>query len=254
MRRYWQPVALSEELAVNRPVPVELLGEKLVLYRDPSGKPVLLGQFCPHRGVDLSYGRVEDQGLRCLYHGWLFSSSGRCLDQPGEPAESTFKDKIKQPAYPCHEANGLILAYLGPGEPPLVPELDFLGADPAGLPGGRFDAFLQAFDGGGGRRRRARRRVGDETLSRLQLSASQRRRSAASLVLASLLRRERFEQREQQVLCSRSRSGHRRRDDAVRFTRVLDSQTRNRSGVRSADQLHHAERASVCRRTAGESA
>jgi phenylpropionate dioxygenase-like ring-hydroxylating dioxygenase large terminal subunit len=149
MRRYWQPVALSEELQPNRPIPVQLLGEKLVLYRTPSGTPALLGQFCPHRGVDLSYGRVENEGLRCLYHGWLFSPAGRCLDQPGEPAESTFKDKIEQPAYPCHEANGLILAYLGPGEPPLVPELDFLGADPAGVwATKRFHAcnYLQAND------------------------------------------------------------------------------------------------------------
>jgi phthalate 4,5-dioxygenase len=149
MRRYWQPVALSEELPANRPLPVELLGEKLVLYRAPDGKPALLGQFCPHRGVDLSYGRIEAEGLRCVYHGWLFSPAGRCLDQPGEPAESMFKDKIKQPAYPCYEANGLILTYMGPGEPPLVPELDFLDADPANVwVTKRFHAcnYLQAND------------------------------------------------------------------------------------------------------------
>ncbi|HWP28576.1 MAG TPA: Rieske 2Fe-2S domain-containing protein, partial [Chloroflexota bacterium] len=76
---------------------------------------------CPHRGADLSYGRLEDGGLRCLYHGWLFDRTGRCLEQPGEPAGSTFYQRIRHTAYPCLEAAGLVFAYLGPGEPPLLP-------------------------------------------------------------------------------------------------------------------------------------
>jgi phthalate 4,5-dioxygenase oxygenase subunit len=125
MRRYWQPVAVSTELRPFAPIPVLLMGEDLVLFRDDDGLPGLLGRSCPHRGVDLSFGRCEDGGLRCVYHGWLFSRDGRCLEQPGEPAESSFKNRIRQKAYPCVEKNGLILAYLGPGEPPAPPTLPF---------------------------------------------------------------------------------------------------------------------------------
>jgi nitrite reductase/ring-hydroxylating ferredoxin subunit len=129
LRRYWQPVALAEELPPSgAPLPVRLLGEDLVLFRDEQGRPGLLGLHCAHRGADLSYGRLEDGGLRCLYHGWLYNVEGRCLEQPGEPAGSTFKDRVRQPAYPCREAGGLILAYLGPGEPPLLPAYAFLAA------------------------------------------------------------------------------------------------------------------------------
>ncbi|HZT06222.1 MAG TPA: Rieske 2Fe-2S domain-containing protein, partial [Chloroflexota bacterium] len=121
MRRYWQPAALSEELPPGgAPVPVRLLGEDLVLFRDDAGHPGLLSLHCPHRGADLSYGRLEDGGIRCIYHGWLFDVSGRCLEQPGEPAGSTFHERIRHTAYPCVEKNGIIFAYLGPGEPPLL--------------------------------------------------------------------------------------------------------------------------------------
>jgi phthalate 4,5-dioxygenase oxygenase subunit len=129
LRRYWQPVALSEELpAGGAPKPLRAMSEDLVLFRDERGKAALLGLHCPHRGADLSYGRIEGGGLRCLYHGWLFAPDGRCLDQPGEPPESTFKERVTHTAYPCHEANGLILAYMGPGDPPPVPKLPFLVA------------------------------------------------------------------------------------------------------------------------------
>jgi phthalate 4,5-dioxygenase len=127
VRRYWWPAALSEELPVGgAPIPVRLLGEELVLFRDESGKPGLMGIHCSHRGADLSYGRIEDGGLRCLYHGWLFDRTGRCLEQPGEPAGSTFHERIKHPAYPCHEQAGIIFTYMGPGEPPLFPNYEFL--------------------------------------------------------------------------------------------------------------------------------
>jgi phthalate 4,5-dioxygenase len=122
LRRYWQPAALSEELPVGgAPLRVRLLGEDLVLFRDEEGRPGLLGLHCPHRGADLSYGRLEDGGLRCLYHGWLFDRTGQCLEQPGEPAGSTFHERVRQTAYPCQEVAGIIFAYLGMGEPPLLP-------------------------------------------------------------------------------------------------------------------------------------
>jgi phthalate 4,5-dioxygenase len=136
MRRYWQPAALSEELPVGgAPLPLRLLGEDLVLFRDPSpgpsgGQPGLLGLHCSHRGADLSYGRLEDGGLRCIYHGWLYDRQGRCLEQPGEPGGSTFHERIRHRAYPCIERNGAIFAYLGPGDPPEFPNYEFLTAPP----------------------------------------------------------------------------------------------------------------------------
>jgi phenylpropionate dioxygenase-like ring-hydroxylating dioxygenase large terminal subunit len=129
LRRYWQPVALSREVPPNgAPLAVRLLGEDLVLFRDDKERIGLLALHCSHRGADLSYGRVEDGGLRCLYHGWLYDVRGRCLEQPGEPKGKSFADKVQHPAYPCVEAAGMILAYLGPGEPPLLPAYEFLTA------------------------------------------------------------------------------------------------------------------------------
>lgn len=129
LRRYWQPVALSAELPIGgAPLPVTVMGEELVLFRDETGAPGLLGLHCSHRGADLSYGRVEDGGIRCIYHGWLFDRTGRCLEQPGEPPGSTFHERIRHRAYPCHEVGGAVFAYLGPGDPPLFPAYEFLHA------------------------------------------------------------------------------------------------------------------------------
>jgi len=102
---------------------VRLLGEDLVLFRRSSGWG-LISRFCAHRGVDLSYGRLEQDGLRCLYHGWLYSSDGRCLEQPAEPEHSRFHEKIRIAHYPCVERNGIIFAYLGAGDPPPFPAYD----------------------------------------------------------------------------------------------------------------------------------
>ncbi len=127
LRRYWQPVALSEELPPGGPpLPIRLLAENLVLFRDERGQPGLLGLHCAHRGADLSYGRLEDGGLRCIYHGWLYDVHGRCLEQPGEPAGSTFHERIRQVAYPCRQLGSLVFAYLGPGDPPLLPNYEIL--------------------------------------------------------------------------------------------------------------------------------
>lgn len=127
MRRYWIPAALAEEIPPGgAPVSLMLLGEELVLFRDDQERPGLLGLHCSHRCADLSYGRVEDGGLRCIYHGWLYDIHGRCLDQPGEPGGGVNKGAIRHPAYPCVEKAGAIFTYMGPGEPPLFPNYEFL--------------------------------------------------------------------------------------------------------------------------------
>lgn len=127
MRRYWQPLALSEELpADGAPRPVRILGQDLALFRDQYGRPGLIGLHCSHRRSDLTYGRIEAGGLRCLYHGWVFDVEGRCLEQPGEPEGSTFNERVQHLAYPCQEAGGLIFTYMGSGEAPVLPAFDFL--------------------------------------------------------------------------------------------------------------------------------
>ena len=131
LRRYWQPVALSEELpADSAPLPVRIMSEDLVLFRDDQGRLGLLGLHCSHRRADLSYGRIENGGLRCLYHGWLYDRQGNCLEQPCEPAGRRFCEKVHHLAYPCHEQAGIIFAYMGPGEAPLFPGYEPLLARP----------------------------------------------------------------------------------------------------------------------------
>jgi phthalate 4,5-dioxygenase oxygenase subunit len=127
LRRYWQPVALAEELpAGGPPRTVRIMGEELVLFRDDQGRPGLLGLHCSHRGTDLSYGRIEDGGLRCLYHGWLYDISGCVLEQPGEPGGGAHRGEIRHRAHPCRESGGIIFTYMGPGDPPLLPNYEFL--------------------------------------------------------------------------------------------------------------------------------
>jgi phthalate 4,5-dioxygenase len=125
LRRYWQPAALVDELDAKRPVkPIKLLGEDLVLFRDDKGRYGLVGRSCPHRGTDLAYGRLEDGGLRCAFHGWLFDITGRCLQTPAEPQNSNLCANIRQKAYPVVEKSGILFAYMGPGEPPAFPNFD----------------------------------------------------------------------------------------------------------------------------------
>ncbi len=122
MRRYWLPVGVSAELPPHSaPMPVRILSEDLVLFRDEDGRVGLLQRNCPHRRADLSYGRIEDGGLRCLYHGWLFDVKGHCLQQPAEPPESTYKDRVRALSYPCREIAGLIFTYMGKARPPEFP-------------------------------------------------------------------------------------------------------------------------------------
>ena len=125
LRRYWQPVAISDELAGLRPVKaVKLMGQDFVLFRDENGQLGMLDRDCPHRGADLAFGRVEDGGLRCPFHGWLFDVKGTCLETPAEPVGSKFCTRIKQSAYPVVEKSGVIFAYIGEGEPPAFAEFD----------------------------------------------------------------------------------------------------------------------------------
>lgn len=125
MRHYWQPAALVDELAGNRPVKaVRLLGEDLVIFRDERGRHGLIGRRCPHRGTDLSKGRLEGNGLRCSFHGWLFDVDGQCLETPAEPAGSNLCANIRQVSYPVVEKSGILFAYMGPGEPPAFPRFD----------------------------------------------------------------------------------------------------------------------------------
>ena len=101
MRCYWQPAALVDELSGQRPVkPVRLLGESLVVFRDRRGRYGLMERSCPHRGTDLAFGRLEEGGLRCAFHGWLFDVAGRCLETPAEPEDSRMHANIRQKAYP----------------------------------------------------------------------------------------------------------------------------------------------------------
>jgi len=125
LRQYWQPAALAEELDPARPlVPVKLLGEELVLFRDEAGRLGLLERQCPHRGADLCFGRLENGGLRCPFHGWLFDVAGQCREQPAEPDGNQAYRSLRHVAYPCEERNGIVFAYLGKGSPPAFSEFD----------------------------------------------------------------------------------------------------------------------------------
>jgi phthalate 4,5-dioxygenase len=125
-RRYWLPAIRSIDLPEPdcAPMRVRLLGEDLVAFRDTSGRVGLLAEKCAHRRASLFFGRNEECGLRCIYHGWKYDVDGTIVDTPAEPGESMIKHHVKQVAYPCHEVNGMVYAYMGPKEKmPLIPDL-----------------------------------------------------------------------------------------------------------------------------------
>jgi phthalate 4,5-dioxygenase oxygenase subunit len=127
MREYWVPALLSSEVPApdSDPVRILLLGEKLIAFRDSNGQVGLMDHNCPHRGASLFFGRNEECGLRCVYHGWKFDAQGNCIDMPNEPAESDFKQKVKAVAYATQERGGIVWAYLGPRQqPPPLPDLE----------------------------------------------------------------------------------------------------------------------------------
>ena len=127
VRQYWIPVVLSSEVAAGGRVKrVKLLGERLIAFRAKDGRPGLVGEFCPHRRASLYFGRVEEAGMRCVYHGWKFGMDGQCLEMPNEPPESGFAAKIRHVGYPCEERGGMVWAYMGPtSPPPPLPHLEW---------------------------------------------------------------------------------------------------------------------------------
>ena len=117
MRRYWHPVGIAADvIAGGQPHKVKVLGEELTLFRNDAGIPALVARRCAHRLTSLAYGRVEDGGIRCPFHGWLYGVDGQCLQTPAEPDSSRLKNNIRLTAYPCHDAGGLIFAYMGPAD------------------------------------------------------------------------------------------------------------------------------------------
>jgi nitrite reductase/ring-hydroxylating ferredoxin subunit len=127
MRQYWHPIMFPYELERDgTPLRIRLLGEDLIAFRDTSGQVGLIQDACMHRGASLFFGRNEEGGLRCVYHGWKYDVSGQCVDMPNEPAESNFKNRIRATAYPCAEHGGVIWAYMGPMDPPpALPDFEF---------------------------------------------------------------------------------------------------------------------------------
>jgi phthalate 4,5-dioxygenase len=132
MRRYWVPALLSAEIpdAVGPPVQVRILGEELVAFRDSQGRIGLLDEHCSHRGTSLFYGRNEECGLRCIYHGWKYDVDGKVLETPAEPVSSTFHERVQHPSYPTYEVNGIVFAYLGARDKmPLFPDYEWAAVE-----------------------------------------------------------------------------------------------------------------------------
>jgi nitrite reductase/ring-hydroxylating ferredoxin subunit len=146
LRRYWHPVGTSAD-ATDTPRQLRVLGEDLILFRDKSGRPGLVHPNCAHRGASLYYGKVEERGIRCCYHGWLFDVQGHCVEQPCEPEGGRARDRIRQPWYPLEELYGLVWAYMGPADKkPVLPRYECLDVLDEG-------EFLETNDnsiGGGG--------------------------------------------------------------------------------------------------------
>jgi phthalate 4,5-dioxygenase oxygenase subunit len=128
-RRFWLPVLLPEEVPEpdSPPIRLKVLGEYLVAFRDSHGNVGIVEAFCPHRRAPLFYGRNEEGGLRCVYHGWKFATDGTCMDLPSEPDDSDFKNKVQLEAYPTREWGGVIWVYMGPPEhmPSDVPQMEW---------------------------------------------------------------------------------------------------------------------------------
>jgi phthalate 4,5-dioxygenase oxygenase subunit len=153
-RRYWLPALLASEVPAPDcpPVRLRMLGEDLVAFRDTDGRVGLIDEFCPHRRASLFWGRNEECGLRCVYHGWKFDVTGACVDMPNEPPEYGFDNKVRIAAYPTQEYGGIVWAYMGPAEQvPELPKLEW-----ARVPAGHRHVskrrqetnYLQAIEGG----------------------------------------------------------------------------------------------------------
>lgn len=133
LRRFWMPAALSDELEPDgEPLRLMIMGEPLVAFRDTSGKVGILERQCPHRLADMWFGRNEENGLACAYHGWKFDTAGNCVDMPTETAESNYRHKVKMKAYPVEEFGGIVWVYMGPQHlKPELPQMEWLRVPPA---------------------------------------------------------------------------------------------------------------------------
>lgn len=153
-RRYWIPALLATEVAEADcdPVRVKLLGEELIAFRDTNGRLGVIDEFCAHRTASLFFGRNEECGLRCGYHGWKYDVDGNCVDMPSEPEGTKFREKIKLRAYKAVEAGGLIWLYMGdPAKEPPLPNLEWMGLNPEKRfisKRRQFSNYLQAMEGG----------------------------------------------------------------------------------------------------------
>jgi len=153
LRQYWLPAVTSEEIVRDgAPLRVRMLGEDLLAFRNSAAAPGLVDAFCPHRRAPLYFGRNEDDGLRCVYHGWKFDVLGRCTDMPSEPPDSLFKEKVRVRAYPCRERNGIVWTYMGSlAVPPELPDLEWNLVDPEQrhiTKRVQFSNYVQALEGG----------------------------------------------------------------------------------------------------------
>jgi 5,5'-dehydrodivanillate O-demethylase len=129
LRRYWQPLCPEAELTAAQPKKrVRIMGENLLVFRDPKGELACVEEHCKHRGTSLYYGYIEERGIRCCYHGWLYDCKGQCIEQPFEPKSSKFKDEIRLKSYPVQTLGGLVFVYMGPDpkRAPLLPRWDVL--------------------------------------------------------------------------------------------------------------------------------
>ena len=154
LRRFWMPALISTELPEPdcAPIRVTLLGEQLVAFRESNGQVGMVANACPHRGASLFFGRNEEAGLRCVYHGWKFDVTGTCVDMPNEPAESDFKHKVTVTAYPCEEAGGVVWVYMGPPEKkPMLPRPEWTLVPPEQRVVSRYiqeNNWVQGLEGG----------------------------------------------------------------------------------------------------------
>ena len=151
MRQYWLPIATSDELiADGPPIRVRVLGENLIAFRTTSGRAGLVEHNCPHRGTSLFFARNEEEGIRCIYHGWKFDVTGACIDQPVEPEENNYKSKVRLTAYPCEDRGGIVWTYMGPRQtPPPLPRIEAITVtDKANVARTlRYCNWLQALEG-----------------------------------------------------------------------------------------------------------
>jgi len=125
LRRYWQPIGFANELR-DKPKRKRILGEDVVMFRDEKGRVGVLALRCMHRGTSLEFGHIENGGLRCCYHGWLYDVEGKVLETPSEPSTSTFKERVRQPSYRVQKLGGVLFVYMGPEPAPLLPRYDVL--------------------------------------------------------------------------------------------------------------------------------